>query len=476
MSASRILFIFSILFIIGTSIISGPGCANIVPPSGGPKDSLPPLLRKAEPGDSTLNFTGTRLSFTFDEYVEIQNIQQELLVSPTPRNTPVVNWRLNTVTVRLRDSLEPNTTYTLNFGNAIKDLNEGNVLKDFSYTFSTGSYLDSLKLRGNVVLAETGKTDTTMIVMLHSNGADSAVVNEKPRYVAKLDSKGGFVFNNLPPRTYYLYALKDESGARRYMNDKQLFAFADSAVIISDTIKPVTLYAYSRQPAPATTAPPVSISPGGRIPRGQQSTDRRLKFTTNLVNDQQDLLGSFILSFEQPLRSFDSSKLSLFTDSTFAPAPSFRFLKDSTNRQLVLEHSWKENTLYHLVLDKDFAEDSSGKKLLKTDTLSFRTRKFAEYGQLKVKIRDLDLSKNPVLIFVLNGTPRQSFPMTSTELTQNLFLPGEYELRVLYDDNLNGKWDPGQFFGERRQPELVKPIDRKLVIRPNWENEFEIAL
>ncbi|HET9432089.1 MAG TPA: Ig-like domain-containing protein, partial [Chitinophagaceae bacterium] len=175
MSASRILFIFSILFIIGTSIISGPGCANIVPPSGGPKDSLPPLLRKAEPGDSTLNFTGTRLSFTFDEYVEIQNIQQELLVSPTPRNTPVVNWRLNTVTVRLRDSLEPNTTYTLNFGNAIKDLNEGNVLKDFSYTFSTGSYLDSLKLRGNVVLAETGKTDTTMIVMLHSNGADSAV-------------------------------------------------------------------------------------------------------------------------------------------------------------------------------------------------------------------------------------------------------------------------------------------------------------
>ncbi|HEX5652600.1 MAG TPA: Ig-like domain-containing protein [Chitinophagaceae bacterium] len=476
MSASRILFIFSILFIIGTSIISGPGCANIVPPSGGPKDSLPPLLRKAEPGDSTLNFTGTRLSFTFDEYVEIQNIQQELLVSPTPRNTPVVNWRLNTVTVRLRDSLEPNTTYTLNFGNAIKDLNEGNVLKDFSYTFSTGSYLDSLKLRGNVVLAETGKTDTTMIVMLHSNGADSAVVNEKPRYVAKLDSKGGFVFNNLPPRTYYLYALKDESGARRYMNDKQLFAFADSAVIISDTIKPVTLYAYSRQPAPATTAPPVSISPGGRIPRGQQSTDRRLKFTTNLVNDQQDLLGSFILSFEQPLRSFDSSKLSLFTDSTFAPAPAFRFLKDSTNRQLVLEHSWKENTLYHLVLDKDFAEDSSGKKLLKTDTLSFRTRKFAEYGQLKVKIRDLDLSKNPVLIFVLNGTPRQSFPMTSTELTQNLFLPGEYELRVLYDDNLNGKWDPGQFFGERRQPELVKPIDRKLVIRPNWENEFEIAL
>ena len=121
------------------SITSGPGCANIIPPAGGPADSLAPVLQRSDPDDSTLNFRGNRLSFTFDEYVEVANIQQQLLVSPIPRILPSVDYRLNTVTVRLKDSLEANTTYTLDFGEAIKDINEGNILRNFRYTFSTGT-------------------------------------------------------------------------------------------------------------------------------------------------------------------------------------------------------------------------------------------------------------------------------------------------------------------------------------------------
>lgn len=478
MKITRLFRILALCTLAASAFLGGAGCANIVPPAGGPRDSLPPRLLKAEPGDSTRQFNGNRFYFTFDEFVEVQNAQQELLVSPLPRIDPVLDWKLNTVTVKWRDSLEPNTTYTIDFGKSIKDVNEGNVVREFTYTFSTGPFIDSLTLRGNVVLAETGKVDTTLIVMLHTLAEDSAVVNQKPRYVTRLDGRGGFLFKNLPPRVYYLYALKDENNTRRYFNDKQLFAFAEGPVVISDTVAPLTLYAYANTTAAASTAPATAPSafPGRRGRDNATAVDRRLRFTTNLTEGTQDLLGNFIMSFEQPLKIYDSSKVSLRMDTSFTPVEDYSFRPDSTRRNLVLLHPWKENRTYHLILDRDFAEDSTGKKLLKSDTLSFRTRKLDDYGKLRLRVRNLDFSRHPVLQFVLNGKITHSQSMTGPDLEIPLFVPGEYELRVLFDDNLNGRWDPGEFFGVHRQPERVQPIGRTILVRPRWENEFEIAL
>ncbi|HEV7781607.1 MAG TPA: Ig-like domain-containing protein [Chitinophagaceae bacterium] len=463
------------LLIIIISIISGPGCANIVPPQGGPRDTIPPVLLKATPGDSTRNFTGNKISFTFDEFVDIQSISENLMVSPSPRLNPMVEFKLNTVTVKLKDSLESNTTYSINFGNAIKDYTEGNALKDFTYTFSTGRYIDSLELTGQVILAETGNTDTTLIVMLHTSGDDSAVIKDRPRYIAKLDSKGNFIFKNLPPKNFYIYALKDEGGTRRYLSNKQLFAFADKPVMPAIKADPVQLYAYAvketNKPATSTSSGPLKTITG----KGKNlGADNRLKYTTSLVNDQQDLLSRFFMSFDQPLRVFDSTKIRLYTDSTFTSAPAYSFQKDSTGKNIQLIHTWKENTLYHIIMDKDFAEDSLGKKLLKTDTLSFRTKKLADYGSLQLKFRNLDMKKNPVLLFVSGETVSRMVPLTSDSFSDPSLLPGEYELRVLYDDNKNGIWDPGQFFGKHKQPELVKPIERRITVKPAWQNEFEI--
>ncbi len=451
------------------------GCANMIPPQGGPRDSLPPQLIKASPGDSTRSFTGTRITFSFNEFVDLQNIQENLLVSPSPKINPSVESKLNTVTVRLKDSLESNTTYSLNFGNAIKDYNEGNVMKGFTYIFSTGRYIDSMELHGKVLLAETGKVDTTLIVLLHSNDGDSAVVKERPRYIAKLDGKGNFVFKNLPPKTFYLYALKDEGGTHRYFSDKQLFAFADSPVVVQSKTGPVTLFAFASKQAGLQTILP-SLNTGTRKKGAAETEDKRLKFQTNLINNQQDLLVNFIMTFEQPLRLFDSSRIRLYTDSAYTPSTAYKFEKDSNNRKLQLAVTWKENTLYHIILDKGFADDSSGKKLLKTDTLSFKTKKLAEYGSLQLKFRNLDLAKNPVLQFVTNDFIYKSFPLGSSSFSQQLFLPGDYELRILYDENKNGKWDPGNFFGKHKQPEIVKPIERKISVKPAWQNEVEIAL
>ena len=469
----RLLLLPLIYAFLEISVFSS--CANIVPPQGGPRDSIPPLLLKVTPGDSTRNFTGNRIVFSFDEFIDVQNIQDQLLVSPSPVINPSVDYRLNTVTVRIKDTLDANTTYTINFGNAIRDYTEGNPLRGFTYTFSTGPYIDSLELKGNVVLAETGKLDTTLLVMLHTSPDDSAVVKEKPRYVAKLDSKGEFHFKNLPPKTFYLYALKDEGGTRRYFNDRQLFAFADKPVLMSGNMTPQTLYAYSvRPPVRATVPAGLNISKGRK--NTETTPDTRLKFLTNLSNDQQDLLGDLIIRFEQPLRTFDSSRMKLYTDSVFNPVSSYRLVKDSTNKNIILSTSWKENTGYHLVLDREFASDSAGKKLLKTDTVSFTTKKLADYGSLKLRFRNLELSKKPVLQFVLNNNITRSVALTSDAYEQALFFPGDYELRILYDTNGNGVWDPGKFFQLHLQPEIVVPVERRITVRPNFENDIEIQL
>ena len=384
---------------------------------------------------------------------------------------PTVESKLRTLTVRIKDTLEPNTTYYYNFGDAIKDVNEGNVLHNFSYIFTTGNTFDSLQLSGKVVLAETGGFDSTLIAMLYRSGEDSALTRENPRYITKVDGKGNFRFQYLPAGTFYIYALKDEGGPKRYFGSS-LFAFADSAVEIKPGAAPVTLYAFEEKKEQSLQST-INFAGGNRP--GAKPDERRLRFSTTLSGNVQDLLGDFNLKFEQPLRNFDSTKLQLRTDSAFNSTPA-SWQMDSLRKNLTLINTWKENTLYHLILDKDFADDSSGRKLLKTDTISFTTRKQADYGSLKISFTNIDLSKNPVLQFSQGGRVLNTFPLNTSELNQPLFNPGEYELSILYDVNNNGHWDPGKFFEGRKQPELVKPLNKKITVRTNWDNEFEIKL
>jgi len=445
----------------------------MIPPTGGPRDSLPPLLVRVTPPDSSRNFTNKTITFTFDEFIEDvqqQNPYQNVMISPNPDNFPVIESKLRTLTVKLKDTLEPNTTYYFNFGDVIKDVNERNILNNFSYIFTTGNTIDTLQLSGNVVVAETGGIDTTMVVMLFRSGEDSAIVNDRARYITKLDGKGNFRFLYLPGGTYYIYAMDN---SRRY-SEQAFFAFADSAVQIKPGASPITLYAFKEESDGPPTPPPATISfAGGNRGPGARPEDRRLKFTTNLSGNVQDLLSDFSLNFDRPLRNIDTSRLQLSTDSTFNPA-SGTWEIDSLKKKLTLKTTWKENTLYNLVLDKEFGEDTLGRKLLKTDTINFTTKKLADYGSVKVTFINIDLSQNPVLQFSQGNQVIKSFPLATTEVYQQLFTPGEYELSILYDKNKNGHWDPGQFFGGKKQPELVRPLNKKITIRANWDNEFEI--
>ena len=423
---------------------------------------------KATPGDSTLNFTGKQIEFQFDEYVDLQDIQNNLLFTPTFERNPEIAVKGKTITVRFREALDTNTTYILNFGNAIRDINEMNILKGFRYSFSTGPALDSLELSGRVILAQNGKVDSTMIVVLHRDMQDSAVYNKRPLYITRLDNAGNFKFQNLPAGTFAIYAIGDAGLSRRYQRGSQMFAFLDSSVTVGQQDSSLTLYAYR------DAVPPPAVNITQRGGGGTQTKDR-LIFTTNLSNNQQDLLKDLQLSFPVTLKTFDSTKIQLSIDSIMTLVPHTKIL-DSAKRLLTIKTNWIPDRKYNLYLDREFAEDSLGKKLLKTDTFNFSTKKESDYAPINLKFRNADESRNPVLLFIQNDQVVYSAPLVNGSVVVQRFIPGEYELRLLFDRNKNGVWDAGKFYGGKRQPELVRPIDRKITVRTTSENEIEIVL
>lgn len=457
-----------ILFIVAGSLfytlsVLGVGCAQIANPTGGPRDTIPPVLLNANPPNRSLNFKGNRITLTFDEYVQLQKTQDFVLISPTPKIAPNIDYKLKTVTIKIRDTLEPSTTYRYDFGNGIQDLNEGNPYKNFSFIFSTGPYIDSLRFSGNVELAETGKVDTTLLVFLYKDLDDSAVYKHKPRYYARLNNKGDFIFQNLAPGNYNVFALQDQSGQKVYSNKDELFAFSDSTVRIADSTRPVNLFAYAEEKTkPKITAKAITAA------------DKKLKFQSSLESNKQDLLKPLTLEFNHKLKNFDSLSVKL-TDTLNNIINNAIISLDTTGKLLIIKNAWVDNSDYRLIIPKDFATDTSGVALLKSDTLRFKTRKESEYGSIAINFKNLEKFKKPVLQFVSNNEVVNSYPLQSSTWSSKLFSPGDYELRILEDTNGNGIWDPGNYH-LKLQPEKVYAIPKKLNIRADWDNETDIIL
>jgi hypothetical protein len=459
-------------------VVCFPGCANIVPPSGGPKDTIPPRLVSALPVDSVKHFAEKKIILNFNEYIDGKDLRTELVVNPVPKVDPIVEAKLKVITIRIKDTPLANTTYSLNFGKGIKDVNEGNVLRNFIYVFSTGDAIDKGDFTGNVIVANTGKADSTIIAILHVTDSDSAVIKDRPRYIAKSDTTGRFHFRFVKPGKYWLYALKDEGGSHKYLSKSQLFGFADSPVVIGPSTPPVTLYAYAET---AETKSSSSSSSSSNTPakRPKKNQDTRLQVTTNASNGAFDVLDTFRLTFSSALKVFDSTQLR-FTDENFKDLPpnQYRYVRDTTNKIFALLYNWPTATKFHLVLPRTFGQDSLGRKLIKDDTLSFTTKKDIDYGEVQVRVMNLDLSRHPVLLFVQSDKIKYSYAFNSRRTVRKiLFPPGEYELRILFDTNRNGVWDPGKFFGkDKKQPEKVVTIRKKMNVKANWDNDWDTNL
>jgi hypothetical protein len=482
-----LLFLFFALLIIGA--IAHSGCANIVPPSGGPRDTIPPVLLSATPPDQTKNFgggkmTGQKIIFKFDEYIDPKDIRTELIVNPLPKIEPITDGHLQLLTVRLKDTLQPNTTYSLNFYKGIKDVNEGNVLKNFTYVFSTGNHIDSGQVAGQVILALTGKADSSMVVVLHKKFDDSAVAKERPRYLTKVDTNGRFFFNYLEPGRYAIYAMKDEGGSHKYLSKSQLFAFADSPVTVNvNSGHFVTMFAYSEIPDTKSKSSTSSNNSGSNgsnkssTPKPKKEKDKRLQLSVNAANNVFDALDTFRVTFTQGLKLFDSTQIR-FMDENFKDVnlKLYRWVRDTLNKNFALYYSWPWplDTKFNLILPKTSVMDSAGRKLLKDDTVTFRTKKDIDYGEVRIRAFNLDLTRRPILLMFQGDAIKYSLPFgNKKEIRKVLFKPGDYELRILFDTNGNGKWDAGEFFKKHRQPERVITIRKKFTVKANWDNDWD---
>ena len=454
----RLFHFFLLILVIPTIVVLTSGCGQIMTPTGGPRDSLPPKLISATPPPGTTNFKGNRITLTFNEYVRIEELQKNLLVSPTPKNNPYIDFKLRTVTIKLRDTLESNTTYTINLGNSIRDVNENNILKDFRYAFSTGPVLDSLTLSGKVEIAETGKIDSTLIVLLYKNLQDSAVIKQKPKYIERLDGSGRFTFINLAEGAYKIYALKDMNGSKTYDSKSEIFAFTDKPVTVNSKTTPVNLLAYAEEKEKPKPAP----------------AEKKLKYSTKITNEKQSLLADIKLEFNKPLKTFDKQKI-LLTDTLNNSIKNIFVNVDSSRKTVTINNKWKEDEPYKLIILKDAATDTSGNTLSKSDTIQFTTKKESDYGSIGFKFLKYDQTKNPVLQFVVSDEVLYSYPLTAASWSAAMFEPGEYELRILYDDDKNGKWDPGNF-ATKKQPERVYYVPQKLLVRANFERDVTIEL
>jgi hypothetical protein len=388
-----------------------------------------------------------------------------LIVSPLPKVNPEISFKLKTISIKLKDSLLPNTTYSIQFGDAVRDVNESNIIKNFGYVFSTGKHIDSLQVSGKLVLAENDQPDSTLMVMLYRNTNDTAVQKLKPDYIARPNGKGIFNFTNLPAEKFRLYALKDGDGGKTYNSKSEIFAFADAVVLPSENPEPVALFAYAEE---KNTKPVTTTT----LVKPKTAAQKRLRYSSKVASERQDLRGNLVLELSNNIKSYDSSKL-LLTDTNYVPFTNVAYVKDSM--KITLKTAWNQDADYRLIIFKNAITDIIDSSINKTDTIRFKTKGEADYGNITLRFNNIDLSKHPVIQFTQNDEIKESFAITGKEWQYKLFPPGEYDIRILYDINQNGKWDPGSY-SKKMQPEKVISLPKKITVRENWDNESEISL
>jgi hypothetical protein len=205
-------------------------CANVVAPTGGPRDEEPPVVIRSTPPNHSPNFTADQIRIYFDEFVELRNIRQQMLVSPPLAGLPDIRIRGRSVVIDIDEELRENTTYNFFFGDAIRDITEGNAIPNFQFVFSTGDYVDSLSVRGKVINAFTHEPEDGVFVMMYDSIMDSIPYLERPVYLAKTDKDGLFTIGNMRGGDFLMFALKDNNANFLYDLPDEKIAFLDSLV------------------------------------------------------------------------------------------------------------------------------------------------------------------------------------------------------------------------------------------------------
>lgn len=208
-------------------------CANQGMPTGGDQDTIPPVVVKTIPALRGTNFSGSDLRFTFDEYIVSDEISEKLVISPPMKKKPIVKMKGKTLIIEFAEPQRPETTYSLDFKDAVADNNEKNPIDDFRFSYSTGSSFDSLRVTGYVKNALTQEPVEKALVLLHRMMDYSVFIDSIPDYIGTTNKEGLFLIDNIAQGNYRLYAVLDADNSLTYNQNGETIAFADSIIIPS---------------------------------------------------------------------------------------------------------------------------------------------------------------------------------------------------------------------------------------------------
>lgn len=515
-------------------------CARRGTPSGGPKDTAPPVLVKAEPENMSINFKSNKIRLYFDEYVKLKDIDKQLIVSPPLKYTPLITPQGSAnrfVEIIIKDTLKENTTYTFNFGQSIIDNNEGNPSFYLTYVFSTGDYIDSLKVSGVVKDAFNKDADTFISVMLYeidSTYTDSTIYRQPPNYITNtLDSTTIFHLKNLKEGKYAIFGVKDEAKNNVFDQRTDKIAFLkDTVSLPTDSIYLLTMF--KEKPDYSISVPNYAAS--NKIIFGYQGNandivinnlstlpdtvktmilKEREKDTLNywftpfeadslvftVTNTKEALIDTFTvktkkaamdslalqanqrgsLTFGQPffigsntpLTKIDSTRVSLISKDS--SLVDFDMTLDSLGNKIDFDFEVEPNENYVLDLLPGAVEDFFGTK---NDTLSYilSTKSYADFGNLSLTLEGP--ARYPIIVQMTDekGVTKKELYATEPRVFEFTNIdPAKYLLRVIYDDNGNQKWDTGNYL-QGIQPEKVSYYPNTVEVRANWELEQTFIL
>jgi len=511
-------------------LLSFTDCAKKGRPSGGLRDTIAPVILRSAPENFTINFKNNEIRITFDEFIKLKDISKELIISPPLKYPPVITPLSvsKVLKIKILDTLKDNTTYSFNFGNSILDNNEGNLFPNYKYVFSTGSYIDSLTLKGTAVDALLPKTDfptTVALYQVDQSYKDSLVFLEKPTYITTtINETNNFELSNLKQGTYQLIALKEQTRNYTFQPKTDKIGFyKDLITIPTDSLFELRLF--KEVPDFKPTRPKLESS--NRISFGYQGksedyqitlltqmeddfqyqvlkqpgrdtlnfwfkpkvtkdslvfvTKNKLQIDTTTVrfrelysdslrltaiNDRLISLGDTLkLKANTPLVAINSEKISVVTKDSLAIDFVAQINTKENAAQIVFDK--QEEQLYSITLRNGALTDYLSNT---NDSIVYRqqVKPIADFASLNLTLDNAD--EFPLLIELIDEkfkVVKQAYLEANAPVFFEHINPGKYFIRLIMDQNKNKIWDPGNFL-DKLAPEKVVYYPSIIELRANW--------
>lgn len=495
-------------------------CARTGRPEGGPKDENAPLFVNSIPPYNTIKFDKKVVKINFDEFVTLKDLNKQLVISPPMKNPPLISPQgspSKEIKIQILDTLKENTTYIFNFGNAVQDNNESNVLENFKYVFSTGTYIDSLETKGTIndaILQEIPRNVNVLLYRIDTAYKDSIIYKKKPNYITNTLDTTNFKFTNLKEGKYFVVALKEEVSDYLFNPKTDKIGFlTDTIQLPKDSIlvKPITLFK-EIQPYKFVRGREVSkgklqfafegkqkdmkIQVTSKVPENFKSVSKFEKnkdslnywftpfeadslnfivtndffsdtLTVKLRKEKIDSLSidispknvlnfrdTVFVSSNHPIMKIDTTKINLVDKDTLAV--NFTTLFSEKENKIALIFDKKPSEKYTLTAFPSAFQDIYA---FKNDTISvkFGTKKVDDYGKITLNVNNF---KNENLIVELLSGNKQDILVerqlinTSTKIIFDLLEPKKYTIKVIIDSNKNNEWDTGNFL-KKQFPERI---------------------